>query len=225
MTAALTAATLSLADTRLPLDPAALAALGALAVALLPRTGWILSAALLTAWMGNENNDAWWAIGLAALPLPLLLPLRPAWWSSPGIAVGLGYLTVPLAWPAIAGQARTLWTRAVLGAAGFWWLSLVALLLHRRLITEPATDLTTLVQDPQLAIAAVWAAAAALLPAFTRGRHIGLDLLGACVWATALAVGTQTVAGATNAGDPRGLVGAAALAALLAVLSGALKRT
>lgn len=225
MTAALIAATLSLAETRPPLDPAALAALGAAAVALLPRIGWILTAGALVAFLGNENNEAWWAIGLAALPMPLLLPLKPAWWSSPGAAIGLAYLTVPLAWPALAGQAKGLWTRAVLGAAGFWWLSLVALLLNKRLIIDPAPDLRGLIQDPSLALAAVWAAAAAVLPIFTRGRNVGLDLLGACVWATALALGTQTVAEATNAGDPRGLVGAAALAALLALLAGALRRT
>lgn len=225
MTAGLVLAALSLTETRPPLDPAALAALGAAAVALLPRIGWILTAGALVAFLGNEGNDAWWAIGVAALPLPLLLPLRPAWWSAPGIAVGLGYLGVACAWPALAGQAKGLWTRAILGAAGFWWLSVVALLLNKRLIVDPAQDLKDLVQQPSLALAGVWAAAAAVLPIFTRGRNVGLDLLGACVWATALALGTQTVAEATNAGDPRGVVGAAALAALLALLAGALRRT
>jgi len=127
--------------------------------------------------------------------------------------------------PALAGQASTLWTRAILGAAGYWWLALVQTLLHERLITEPAAGLRALVEHPALAVSGVWAAAAALLPMFVRGRHVIADLLGAVGWATALALGTHTVARATGAGDPRGLIGAGALAALLALLAGALRRT
>ncbi len=224
-TAALVLAALSLADSRPPIDPLTLAALSAAAVALLPRIGWLAAAALLTAWLAAESQDAWWVVALAALPTAVLLPLRPAWWSAPGAAVGLGYLAVPLAYPVLAGQARTLWTRAVLGAAGYWWLALVQALVHDRLVTEPAADLRALVEHPVIAIAGVWAAAAALLPFMVRGRHAAANLLGAVAWATALALGTQTVARATGAGDPPGLIGAAALAALLALLAGALRRT
>jgi hypothetical protein len=216
------AAVLTLTTQRLPLDPAALAVAVGLAVALLPRVAWLLAAGALVALLGNESGDAWWVVGLAAAPMPLLIPHRPAWWSAPGLAVALGSIGAAAAWPAIAGQAKGIWARAVLGAAGFWTLSLVALLLQKRLLLEPHGNLTALTSDPAMATAAVWATAAAILPALTRGRNVGADLLGAIVWAAALAVGTQYAA---QGGDPRGLTGAAALAALLATLAGALRRT
>jgi hypothetical protein len=138
--------------------------------------------------------------------------------------VALGYLGVPVAWPALAGQARGLWARAVLGAAGYWWIALVQTVLDRRLITAPPADLQHLLARADLAVAGVWALAAALLPLLVRGRHAVVDLLGACLWAAGLALGTQAVTRAAGVGDPHGLVGAAALAALLAVLAMALRR-
>ncbi|MDX6640481.1 MAG: eukaryotic-like serine/threonine-protein kinase [Solirubrobacteraceae bacterium] len=217
-------AALTLVAQRPPLDPPAIAGLAAALVALLPRLGWLAAAAALTAWLGAQGGDGWWAVGLAALPLPLLVPRAPAWWSAPGGAVALGYLGVPAAWPAVAGQARGLWTRAVLGAAGYWWIALVQAVLGKRLITAPAADLKHLLTRADLAVAGVWALAAGLLPLLVRGRNAVLDLLGACVWAAGLALGTQAVTRAAGAGDPHGLVGGAALAALLAVLAMALRR-
>jgi hypothetical protein len=224
MTGALAFAGLSLVTTVPPLGAPSLALISAGLVALLPRLGWLAVAVALTGWLGAQGGAAWWAVGLAAAPMPLLIPRRPAWWSAPGLAIGLGYLAVPMAWPALAGQARGLWSRAVLGAAGLWWIVLVQVVADRRLITAPARDLAHLVARPELAVAGVWAAAAALLPLFVRGRNAAVDLLGACVWAAALALGTRAVTRAAGAGDPRGLIGAAALAALLAVLARALRR-
>ena len=160
-------------------------------------------------------------VGLAAAPLPVLAPHRPAWWSSPGLAVALGYVSAATAWPAVAGQAKGLWARAVLGATGFWTLSLVALLLQKHLLIEPPTSLRNLTSSPTLAIAAVWAGAAAILPLLVRGRNVGADFLAAVVWALLLALGTQYAAGAETV---HGLAGAAALAAVTATLMGALKR-
>lgn len=219
LTAAAIAAVLSLAESELPLELPVAAALAAAVTALLPRLGWIVALAAAITFLAAEGQpDDWWIVALAAAPLPLLIPHRAAWWSAPGLAVAAGYAGVGLAWPAIAGQARGPWTRAVLGAAGFWALALAALLTGERLLLEPADDLTALVEDPANAVAGVWAAAAAVLPFLVRGRHVGADLLGAIAWAIALAAGTQA------AGGPA-LVGAAALAALLAVLAGALRRT
>ncbi len=173
-------------------------------------------------WLGaKDTGDAWWTIGLAAAPLPILIPLKPSWWPAPALAAGLGYLSAAVAWPALAGQARGPWTRAVLGAAGFWVTVLISMLTGERLLLEPATSLEHLVRDPAMAVAGVWAAAAALLPLVVRGRNVGVDLLGALVWAAALALGTEAAAGTAV----HGLVGATALAALLAVLTGALRRT
>ncbi|MCW2990692.1 MAG: serine/threonine protein kinase [Solirubrobacterales bacterium] len=219
VTAGAIAAALTLADSQLPLEPAAAAALGAALVALLPRVGWVVAVGALIAWLGAEGQpDDWWTVGLIAAPMPLLIPHRPAWWSSPALAVGLGWIGVSLAWPAFAGQARGIWSRAVLGAAGVWALSLAGLLTGERLLLEPAGDLTAMIEDPAMAVAGVWAAAAAVLPFLVRGRNVGADLLAAIAWAVALAAGTSA------AGGPA-MVGAAALAALLVVLAGALRRT
>ena len=222
LTAGAMAAALKLSTTRAPLDPAALAALAGAITALLPRLGWLVSAAFLTAFLSKTDTDAGWTVGLAAAPLPLLIPHRAAWWSAPPIAVALGYISAAAAWPALAGQARGLWARAVLGAAGFWTVALVGLLLHKHLFIEPPTTLRGLVESPAVATAGVWAAAAALLPLLVRGRNVGVDLLAALTWALLLALGTQYAA---DAADPRGVAGAAALAALTAVLAQALRRT
>jgi len=216
---------LTLAESKPPVTPAEGAALAAAVTVLLPRIGWILAAAAVGGWIAHDDSSTGAIIGVAAAPLPLLLFWRPTWWSAPGLAIGLGWLGVAGAFPAIAGQARGIWTRAVLGAAGFWWLSLAEIVLHKRLLLGPASSLRDLVSMEWLALGAVWAAAAALLPLFVRGRNVGTDLLGALVWATATAVASEQLAKAVGASDPRGLVGAAATAAVLSVLAQALRRT
>ncbi|MEJ7784413.1 MAG: protein kinase [Solirubrobacteraceae bacterium] len=219
LTAGVVAAGLTLAPPGPPFDAPVLAAASAVASALLPRLGWLLAVGLLTGWLAAEADpDDWWMFGLMAAPLPLLIPHRPGWWSSPALAAALGWAGVALAWPALAGQARGPWARAALGAAGVWTLSLVSLLTGERLLLEPAEDLKAMVEDPALVVAGVWAAAAAVLPLLVRGRNVGTDLLAALAWAAALAGGTQAAGGPT-------LVGAAALAAVLAVLARALRRT
>lgn len=219
LTGGAAAAGLSLAPPAAPLDVPTLAVAAGLATALVPRLGWLLSAGLLVAWLGAEGEPGdWWRAGLMAAPMPLLIPHRTAWWSSPGLAAVLGWAGVALAWPAVAGQARGPWTRAVLGAAGVWVLALVSLLTGERLLLEPAENLRSMVEDPALAVTGVWAVAAAVLPLLVRGRNVGADLLAAIAWAVALAAGTQAAGGPT-------LAGAAALAALLAVLARALRRT
>lgn len=202
--AATTAAVLAWTAVPAPADPATIAAAAAVTVALLPRLGWLLVTLAAVAWLVAEGSGDWLYLAAGAAPLALLLPLRPAWLSSPVVAIGLNTVSVAAAWPAIAGQARGVVTRAVLGAAGAWWLLMAA---------RPQPD-----GDPLLPTAAVWAAAAAVLPFLVRGRNAGADVLAATLWAAGLAAGT---AGTTGTAP----VGAAALAALTAVLAGALKRT
>jgi hypothetical protein len=218
LTAGATYALLTLVAKAPPIEPLTAAAVAAAITALLPRIGWLITAGALVALLADDPGDAWWIVGLMAAPLPLLIPHRPAWWSAPGITVALAQIGCALAWPALAGQARGPWARAVLGAAGFWLLALVALLTGERLVVGPADDLRGVLEDPAMAVAAVWAAAAAVLPFLVRGRQVGLDLLGALVWAVALGVGTSLAGGPT-------MVGGAALGALVAVLSGAVRRT
>ena len=227
LTAALTAALVPLVMTlgpSPPVEPLAAAAGAAALVALLPRLGWLAVAVALVGWLASSDSDVALLVGAAALAVVLLVPRAPATWSSPGVAVGLGFAALAGAYPAVAGQARGLLTRAALGALGYWWLALAEALLHRRLLAGyTSADLADVVQAGTLAIAAVWAVAAAVLPLLVRGRSAALDLLGACAWAAALAFGTHAVAQAAGAGEPRGLVGAAALGALVAVLARALR--
>ena len=69
-----------------------------------------------------------------------------------------------------------------------------------------------------LAIAALWALAAALLPLLVRGRSAALDLVAAAGWAAALAAATQALIGkALMLDPPRGLVAGALVAGAVAV--------
>lgn len=224
LTAGLVPFVLSLAGAGATLDPLPAAAAAGLAVALLPRTGWLLVAAGLVGWLAHAGGEPWSRVALAALPLPLLLARRPAWWSAPGVAVGLGQLALAAAWPALAGQARGPWARAVLAVAGLWWVGLAESLLGRALLLGPPGDLAGPTGRSWLAVGAVWAAAAVALPWLVRGRRVAADLLAACAWAAALALGTHAAAQVGGSGDPRGLVGAAALAALAALGGAALRR-
>ncbi len=217
-----------------PIDPLLAAAVAAVAVALLPRIGWLVIAAALAGWLASDVPGAALLVGAAALAVVLLIPRAPGWWSSPGAAVGLGFAGLAGAFPALAGQARGLFTRAALGALGYWWLALAEALAGRHLLVAPAQPDTAtlahgrdalgdLVSSGTLGIAAVWALGAAVLPLLVRGRSAAADLLAACTWSVALALGTRAVAHAAGAGEPRGLVGAAALAALVAVMARSLR--
>ena len=89
-------------------------------------------------------------------------------------------------------------------------------------MVDAASDaLLPLVTSPALAIAAVWAAFAAVLGFATRGRWAALDLLVGVAWAVGLvaahgALG-DLLAVTTEFEDARGAVAGAALGALVAV--------
>jgi hypothetical protein len=72
-----------------------------------------------------------------------------------------------------------------------------------------------------LAVAALWAVAAAVLPWVVRGRSAALDLGAAVAWALALALGTQAMLEAVGTGrqapSARGLVLGTVAAAVGAV--------
>ncbi|HEX5622343.1 MAG TPA: serine/threonine-protein kinase [Solirubrobacteraceae bacterium] len=192
--------------------PVLAAALGvAVAVTLLPRLGWLLAAAGGVAIAGEP---AMAAAMLAASPL--LLPRDGLVWSVPAAAPLLGLAGLAGAYPALAGAARRAWTRAALGAAGLWWLLLAEPLLDRDLaLGTRAGDLP----DPvALTLAPLWALAALVLPWLVAGRAIALDVIGATVWAAALAAATATVADGAGLAEPRGLAAGAVLAGALAFL-------
>jgi eukaryotic-like serine/threonine-protein kinase len=189
--------------------PLAAAAAGA-AVLLLPRLAWLTAAVAAAGWLATVGG--WPGTALIALlalaPVPLLLPRAGAWWSAPGAAPALGLLGLAGAFPALAGQARTLPRRATLGALGAWWLLLVEPVLGRRLLAGPAAgtpapagwreDLTgvgaavlhPLLASPLPLLCGLWAVAAAVLPLVVRGRSVGSDLPAAALWAGLLAAAT-----------------------------------
>ncbi len=232
----------TLANGAPPVRPLLAGALAAAVVGLLPRVGWIATAAVLLGWLAGSANEPGTALLLAAALAapPLLLPLRGRAWSLPFAAPLLGVALLAGAYPALAGQARTLWRRAALGALGFWTVALAEPVLRETLwygsprgtaattawqgsFADAATQvLRPLLSSGALACAGLWAVGAAILPWLVRGRAAALDLVAATVWAAGLAFG----AGAIGRGlgphgvpqpDPRGVALGAAAAALLAV--------
>jgi eukaryotic-like serine/threonine-protein kinase len=152
----------------------------------------------------------------------------------------MGVALLAGAYPALAGQARTLWRRAALGALGFWTVTLAEPVARETLwygrprgMWESAAwegspsdavvhVLQPLLESGTLACAGLWAVGAAVLPWLVRGRSAALDLVAATLWAAALAAGAGMIGHALGAGavpqpDPRGVALGAAASVLIAV--------
>ena len=234
------------AVTRLGPDPPfsalAAAALTLLAVALLPRAGWLLAAAGVCGWLaspeaGREGTAL--VLLLALAPTPFLLPRSGLLWSLPALAPLLGTVALAPAYVGVAGLASTAWRRAGLACSGFIWLVVAELLTGRNLlfgvpdgalprgdweasVTSAASDaLGPLLGSPALAPLVVWGAFAAVLPLVVRGRFLAFDLVGAGVWAAGLAVAHaglgDLLASTTTLGQARGAIAGVVLAAVVAV--------
>jgi eukaryotic-like serine/threonine-protein kinase len=224
-------------------SPLAAAAAGALAVALLPRIGWLLAAAGLCAWLVSPDADRQGTalvIAAAAAPIPFLLPRAGLLWSVPVLAPLLGTVALGPVFVGVAALAPTALRRAGLAAAGFLWLAIGELLAGESLlfgvpdgalprgdwegsISAAASDaLGPLVSSPALAPAAVWAAFAVLLPLVVRGRWLAVDVGGAVLWVTGLIVAHialgDTLAATTVLDEARGAA-AGAIGAALVVLA------
>jgi eukaryotic-like serine/threonine-protein kinase len=219
---------------------AAAAGVAALAVALLPRIGWLLVAAALCAWFVSPDADRQGTalvLAAAAAPIPFLLPRAGLLWSVPVLAPLLGTVALGPVFVGVAALAPTAWRRAGLAAAGFVWLALGEVLTGETLlfgvpegvlprgdwegsISAAASDaLGPLVSGPALAPAAVWAAFALLLPLVVRGRWLAVDVVGAFVWAAGLiaahiALGDM-LAATTALDEARGVVAGSVGAALV----------
>jgi hypothetical protein len=202
-------------------EPGIGAAVAGVVCALLPRLGWIACAVLLASWLSVPAGGIAAVVGMAAAPVPLLLRrARGSWWSAPALTPLLDVIGGGAAWLAIAGQAARPWHRAALGALGWWAVLAGRVIGHGR--GAWADDMGAAWRDGVLpvvgdgtivAVAGVWALAALTLPLFVRGRAFAYDLLGAAVWGTALAAGTQALAP-----DMGAAVLGAMLAGVLAVL-------
>jgi hypothetical protein len=207
-------------------EPVTAAAAVAVVVALVPRLGWLAAAAgALVVW---PDGAALIAAGVAVPPL--LLRRSGLAWSVPAAAPLLGLAGVAGAYPAIAGAARSAWTRAALGATGLWWLLLAEPLLDRDLALATAPGdagpvLEALARSGALLLAPLWALAALVLPWLVAGRALAVDVVGATFWAAALAAATATVAGAVGLAEPRGLAAGAVVAGAVAILAARARNT
>jgi hypothetical protein len=207
-------------------SPATAGAAAALAVLVLPRLGWIATVVALAAWSSGPTAAV---LALAAAPTVVLLRRSGALWSLPAGAPLIGAIGLAGAWPALAAQATRPWHRAALGALGWWWLMLAEVLSGQRLAlgappdaTLSGTHLLPLLTSGALALAALWAGAAVLLPVLVRGRALAADVVGATTWAAGLGSATQAIAGALSWQPAmRGVVAAAVVAGGLAVVAAA----
>jgi hypothetical protein len=215
--------------TSFAVSPATAAAGAAVVVLVLPRLGWLAMVAALAAWSSGPTAAV---LALAAAPTVLLLRRSGGLWSLPAGAPVLGVVGLAGAWPALAGQASRPWHRAALAALGCWWLMLAEILSGKRLAlgappeaTLTGTHLLPLVTSGVLALGALWAVAAVLLPLLVRGRAFAADVVGATTWAAGLGSGTQAVAGALSWQPAmRGVVASAVVAGGLALVAAASRR-
>jgi hypothetical protein len=226
-----------------PAVPVPLAALvAAVLVALLPRVGWLSTAVATVVLVGfgpYPRPGAGLLVLVAVLVPPLLLRRDGSAWSLPAAAPVLGLIGLSGAYPALAGRAPRLFTRATLGLAGGCWLVLAEPLLHRVLLFGPATGveprgswdggasiaagdvLSPTVSSGVLAIAVVWALFAAILPWLVRGRYLAVDAVCATAWAGSLAAATaalgEWLGDRVAHPEPRGLAVGALAAGVVAI--------
>jgi hypothetical protein len=225
-----------------PFSPLVAAGLAALAIALLPRLGWLLSAAALCVWLASPEADRQGTalvVAAAAMAVPLLLPRAGMYWSLPALAPLLGTVALAPAFVGVAALARTPLRRAGLAASGALWLVLGEALTGEALLFDVpdgglplgqwegsfvagwTNGLEPLFATATLALAAVWAVAAVLLPVAVRGRWLALDLIGAGLWAAGLIIAQLTLGDALSAevglAQARGAVAGPIVAALVAV--------
>jgi hypothetical protein len=188
---------------------------------LLPRAGWLATglgtcAALIVVPEVPAAGTAL-ALGVAVLPVPLLLIRAPRAWSLPVLTPALGLISVAGAFPALAGRLRRVPERAAAGALGAWWLLLAAPLAGHPRAQEAASRAFGF-QPGELLLMVIWALAAAVLPWVVRGRFLAVDLVTGTAWAAGLASATGTLATWLDRPQPDGLVAGAIVAGMIAVL-------
>jgi eukaryotic-like serine/threonine-protein kinase len=213
--------------------PIVLAALlpGALAAGR-PRPAYALQLALTLLWVAIGAGQPGVVALIAVLGLPLLAPaIDPEAIALPGAAPLLGLIGLGPVYPALAGITRGAAGRALLGGIGYIWLAAWEEIAHRTLLLGPVADVPAhwkgsastalgdvvapLLDGSVLAGAAVFAAAAFVLPLLIRGRTPLLDAIGALIWAAGLISALRLVGGGSS---PPGLLFGALLAAVVAAL-------
>jgi hypothetical protein len=188
---------------------AACAVAGGVAVAFLPRAGWLglaLVAGVALVAQGRSGTGALVVIG-ALVPVALL-PTHPARWPLAAVAPALGAIWLAGAWPALAARAPSSWQRAALGAIGWIWLTLGTVLSGTALYaglpdatpqvgawaTSPSGAvrevLSPALGSGALAPALAWAVAAVALPVVLRQNDPLLRAGAVAVWAALLLAST-----------------------------------
>ena len=209
-------------------QPVVGALLAVVAVALLPRLGWLATAVATVATLSVDYPGAALLVGFAVAPVPVLLRRHGLTWSVPALAPLLGVATIAGAYPALVGRAQGWFTRAALGALGAWWALLAAPLLGRAMVVgdapahasvDEAVDLVLrpIFESGVLLYVALWAVAAAVLPWIVRGRWLAIDFIGACAWAAGLGAATVGIAEAIGVTEPRHAIATSVLAGALAL--------
>jgi hypothetical protein len=216
--------------------PVLLAAPLAGALALVrPRFAFAAATAVVASWFGFGAGEPGAALVATVLAAPLLALSREneRALALPAAAPLLGLIGLAPAYPALAGLASDLRSRLLLGGVGFTWLAAWEIGSGRTLLLGPETaaprgwsesvktsaaDLVIPLFDPSLlALAALWALAAAALPLLVRGRGAVPDLVGALIWAAGLISAHRLIAGPGS--EPEGLLLAATAAACLTALA------
>ena len=186
-----------------PAIAAPIAAAVLVAVAVLPRLGWLAALAGGAGWAALGPGDlagAALVVFAALAPTAILLPRAGALWSLPAAAPLLGAVGLAPAFPALAGLAGGPLRRAGLAAAGFLWLAGAEILSARTPAPGAAGGqvagdssaraafdaLVPALGSGRLAPALAWALLAALMPLLVRGRLLPLDVFGASLWAALL---------------------------------------
>ena len=217
----------------------------------LPRALWLacaFAAIVWQAWLGKSGLALLLlaaAVPLVAMPAQRASRRVGAGWLGCALAPVLGLVSLAGAFPALAGQSARPRSRAAFGALGYWWLILSEPLLARRLwlgqpssappraVWEGSVSATaTHVLAPALSVGvllgvASWALAAVVLPWMVRGRRMALDVVGATVWAAALASAAPALDSGVSAQalhpSPRGALLGAIVGGIVAVATRALR--
>jgi serine/threonine protein kinase len=221
-----------------PVPPAGAGLIAAAVVLLMPRLGWAALASALGAAAALDHRPGAVLVMAIVVLLPvLLLAAKPTAWPLAAGAPALGLIGLAGAWPALAARASTHWRRAALGALGWVWLLAAGPIAGRVLYLPraPGTPapgvwmgsldqtahhlLAPLWSAGALAPAAVWAAAAVVLPGLVRGRSAALDIGRVVVWAALVASAVPLAVAAVHGSDglgsaPTAVIGAVACAAV-----------
>lgn len=202
-----------------PISPAAAGLVAGLAVAALPRIGWLALALAAAGSLGGQGlSGAALVVLFAALVPVILLFWHPTRWPLAAAAPLLGLVGMAGAWPAMAARATTAWQRAALAITGWVWLELAGPLagigpyapmprgIPSRQLWMPSLYettsylLSTLLSSGVLAPALVWAAGAVVLPWITRSRVLEIQIVLVTMWSAGLAAATATILQITHAG-------------------------